>query len=239
MSAEAASKATPSFNTSCAAYLVGATVLVTSVVFAQAPGPIGEDPSYKRLLYTAHLRMFDVTIQPGASTLDHVRDHDVVSVALGDATVRTRVSSGEWTEPKSLMSGSADIAEYTGAPSTYRMENIGKTPYRAFAIENLRDRGWSTPQMVAAPGTKLLDQSRSFAVYEVRLNASTPGTSHVHQMPTVVMLLRGGVEVQGGGGESQFRMETAGRWFPSQWDPPHTLTLVGGADAHLVEVEAR
>jgi hypothetical protein len=200
---------------------------------------MSEDPSYKRLLYTAHLRMFDVTIAPGASTLDHMRDHDVVAVTLGDATVRTRVSGGDWTAPKSLMSGSTDIAQYTGMPSTYRMDNTGKMPYRGFAIENLRDRGWSTPQLITAPGTKLLDQSRSFAVYEVRLNASASRTSHVHQMPTVVMLLGGGVEVQGGGGESEFRMESAGRWFPSQWDQPHTLTLVGGADAHLVEVEAR
>jgi hypothetical protein len=58
-------------------------------------------------------------------------------------------------------------------------------------------------------------------------------------MPTVVMLVSGGVEVQGGGGESEFRMETAGRWFPSQWDQPHTLTLSGSGDAHLIEVEAR
>jgi hypothetical protein len=239
MSSATASKATPFFNTSCAAYLVVATALVSGVVLAQAPVALSEDPSYKRLLYTAHLRMFDVTIAPGASTLDHVQDHDVVAVTLGDATVRTRVSGGDWTAPKSLMSGSIDIAQYTGMPSTYRMENTGKMPYRAFAIENLRDRGWSTPQLITAPGTKLLDQSRSFAVYEVRLNASAPRTSHVHQMPTVVMLLAGGVEVQGGGGESEFRMESVGRWFPSQWDQPHTLTLMGTADAYLVEVEAR
>jgi quercetin dioxygenase-like cupin family protein len=239
MSNQAAANATLSFKAFCAASLAAAIAVVWNVVLAQAPVPMGEDPSYKRLLYTAHLRMFDVTIPPGASTLDHVRDHDVVTVALADATVRTRVSGGEWTDSQSLMAGSVDIAEYTAAASTYRMENVGKMPYRAFAIENLRDRGWSTPQLITAQGTKLLAQSRSFAVYEVQLNASASRTSHVHQMPTVVMLLRGGVEVQGGGGESEFRMETAGRWFPSQWDQPHTLTLVGGADAHLVEVEAR
>jgi len=47
------------------------------------------------------------------------------------------------------------------------------------------------------------------------------------------------VEVQGGGGESVFRMESPGRWILSQWDQPHTLTLVDSSDAHLVEVEAR
>jgi hypothetical protein len=58
-------------------------------------------------------------------------------------------------------------------------------------------------------------------------------------MPTVVMLMTGAVEVQGGGGESVFQMDTPGRWILSQWDQPHTLTLVGSGDAHAVEVEAR
>jgi hypothetical protein len=34
-------------------------------------------------------------------------------------------------------------------------------------------------------------------------------------------------------------MESPGRWFPSSWDQPHMLSLLGAADAHLVEVEAR
>jgi hypothetical protein len=96
------------------AHLLAASAVLSGVLFGQAAPSVNEDPSHKRLLYTAHLRMFDVTLAPGGSTLD-----------------------------------------------------------------------------------------------------------------------------QGGGGESEFRMETPGRWFPSQWDQPHTLTLVGRDDAHVVEVEAR
>ena len=95
------------------------------------------------------------------------------------------------------------------------------------------------PRIIAAPGTALLQESRAFAVYDVRLSAASPRTNHVHQQPTVVILLSGAVEVQGGGGESEFRMQTPGRWFPSSWDQPHTLSLIGEADARLIEVEAR
>ena len=221
------------------AHLLAASAVLSGVLLGQAAPSVNEDPSHKRLLYTAHLRMFDVTLAPGGSTLDHSHDHDLVTVAVGEATVRTRMPGGEWSEPRSVASGAVDVAGYTGAPAVHRIENVGKTPYRAFAIENLRDAKWTTPQLITAPGTKLLEQSRSFAVYDVRLTASAPKTSHVHQQPTVVMLMAGGVEVQGGGGESEFRMETPGRWFPSQWDQPHTLTLVGRDDAHVVEVEAR
>ena len=46
-------------------------------------------------------------------------------------------------------------------------------------------------------------------------------------------------QVQGGGGESEFRLEEPGRWFPSSGqDQPHTLRLVG-SNAHAICVEAR
>lgn len=221
------------------AHIVAASAALSVILLGQTAPSVNEDPNHKRLLYTAHLRMFDVTVAPGASTLDHSHDHDLVTVAVGEATVRTRAPGGEWSGPRSVASGAVDVASYTGAPSVHRIENVGKTPYRAFAIENLRDAKWTTPQLISAPGTTLLEQSRSFAVYDVRLSGPASKTSHVHQMPTVVMLIAGAVEVQGGGGESEFRMETPGRWFPSQWDQPHTLTLVGGGAAHVVEVEAR
>lgn len=218
---------------------LAAALLLGVVLLGQAPVPASEEPHQKRVLYTAHLRMFDVNVPPGGMTLDHSHDHDSVAVALGETTLRTRTAGEDWSAPRSYMPGSVNITNYTGAPAVHRMENVGETPYRVFAVENLRDRGWSMPRLITAAGTRLLEESRSFAVYDVRLTAATPRTSHVHEMPTVVILVAGAVEVQGGGGESEFRMEATGRWFPSQWDQPHTLSLLGAGDAHLVEIEAR
>jgi quercetin dioxygenase-like cupin family protein len=214
-------------------------VFTGAAALAQQPVPMSDDPHHKRVLYTANVQMFDVNVEPGGSTLDHAHDHDVVTVALGDTTLRTRQVGQEWSEPRSYAPGSVNITSYTGSPAVHRMENVGKTPYRVFAFENMRDRGWTTLRLITAPATTLVEQSRAFAVYAVRLNASTPQTNHVHQQPTVVILVAGAVEVQGGGGESVFRMDTTGRWFPSQWEQPHTLSLAGGSEAYVVEVEAK
>ena len=216
-----------------------AIVLSGAVLTGQAPVALSNEPHHKRLLYTAHVRLFDITVPAGATTLDHSHDRDILTVALGPTTFRTSQASGGWAAPRSYMAGSVNINNYTNAAAAHRMENVGKTPYRVLAVENLRERGWSMPKVVEAPGTTLTQQSRSFAVYDVRLNSSATRTSHVHQQPTVVILIAGSVEVQGAGGESEFRMETPGRWFPSQWDQPHTVSLVSGAEARLVEVEAR
>src|SRR5262245_10501713 len=162
------------------AHVLAASAVLSGILLGQAVPSVNEDLSHKRLLFTAHLRMFDVTVAPGDSTIDHSHDHDLVTVAVGQATLRTRASGGDWSGPRPVAPGAVDVASYTGTPAVHRIENVGTTPYRAFAIENLRDAKWTTPQLITAPGTTLLEQSRSFAVYEVRLNGSASKTSHVH-----------------------------------------------------------
>ena len=96
------------------------------------------------------------------------------------------------------------------------------------------------PAPLTAPGTTLRQEVRSFAVYDIRLNAGEPRTNHAHQNPSFIFLVSGAVQVQGGGGESEFRLEQTGRWFPSSGpDQPHTLSIVGTSDTHVMCVEAR
>ena len=207
-------------------------------VLAQAPVRMADESHHKRVLYAAHIRLFEILVPPGATTLDHSHDRDVAVVAIGETTFRTRVTGKEWETPRSYGPGGINLVTYTGAAGAHALDNVGKTPYRVLAVENVREAGWTMPRMIEAPATGLLQQSRAFAVYEVRLSTSVPQTAHVHQQPTVVVLLSGGVEVQGGGGESEFRI-APGRWFHSAPDQPHTLSLIGAADARLIEVEAR
>lgn len=223
------------------ALVFGMLVCATSVWGQSAPVTMNEEPHHERLTYVQHMRVFEVNLPAGEMTRDHVRDHDVVTLALGDATTRSRTAGGDWSAPVMRAQGSAEITAYTGAPATHALENVGATPYRMFVVENLRDAGaWSTLPPIDAPGTTLRQEGRSFAVYDVRLDAETPQTRHVHQNATLVVLLSGAVSVGGAGGESDFRLEQTGRWFPSFGaDQPHTLTSVGTGEAHVVCVEAR
>ena len=216
---------------------IGALVLAAAGA-AQAPVALSGEPHHRQLIYTGHVRLYEITVGRGESTLDHSHDRDMMTVSLGTPTFRTRRPGEAWSEPRSYVPGSVNIAEYTGAPAVHRMEVTGTTPYRVLAVENLRERGWSMPRMVTGPGTSLVQQSRSFAVYDVKLGTAQPATTHTHQMPTMVILVSGIASVQGGGGESEFKLDAPGRWFASAWDQAHTLTAVGGS-AHVVEVEAR
>ncbi|MSO83615.1 MAG: hypothetical protein EXQ53_10030 [Acidobacteria bacterium] len=201
---------------------------------------MNEEPHHQRLTYIRHMRVFEATLSPGEATLDHAHDHDVATLALGDMMSRLRRVGEDWSAPRMRALGSAEATTYTGVPAVHRAENVGAAPYRMLVVENLRDGGWSTPPPLGAPGTVLRQEARAFAVYDVRLSAATPRTNHVHQNPTLVVLMSGTVEVQGGGGESEFRLGQTGRWFPSSGaDQPHTLAVVGPGEAHVVCVEAR
>lgn len=202
---------------------------------------MNEEPHHQRLTYIRHMRVFEMNLPSGESTLDHTHDHDVATIALSDATIRARRMGEDWAASRMRARGSAELTVYTGAPVTHRAENAGTTPYRLLVVENLRDRGWTMPAPLTAPGTTLRQEDRSFAVHDMRLNAATPRTNHVHQNPSFIFLVSGVVQVQGGGGESEFRLEQGGTWwFPSSGpDQPHTVALVGAGEAHVICVEVR
>lgn len=218
----------------------GVLACSVSIWGQSAPVTMNEEPHHERLIFLRHMRVFEVNLPAGETTGDHMRDHDVATLALGDATTRSRDAGGEWGAPVTRAGGSAGVTAYTDAPAAHAIENVGTTPYRTFVVENLRDEGWSALPPLEAPGTTSRQQARSFGVYDVRLNADVPQSAHTHQNVTIVILLSGAVEVQGGGGEGVFRMEETGRWFPSSGaDQPHTLTHIGTGDTHVVCIEAR
>ena len=212
-----------------------------SVQGQSARDTLNEEPNHERLTFVQHMRVFELNLPAGESTLDHSHQHDVATLVLEGGTMRTRNVGEDWSAERMRALGDAELTTYTGAPASHREENVGASPYRMLVVENLREGGtWSTRPPLVAEGTALRLEGRSFAVYDARLDAQTPQTSHRHQNATLVVLLSGAVVVEGGGGEQEFRLAETGRWFPSWGDDlSHTLTAVGPGDVHFACIEAR
>jgi hypothetical protein len=214
------------------AFLLGATVVVIS-----AQVPVIEEPHHHVVLDTILLRVLDVNIAPGDTTLDHVHDRDIATVALGEGTTRARVGSGAWGEPRVRAAGTVGATSYTDAPGAHRVENVGMTPYHLIAVENLRASGWLSTKPIAAPGTIVLQQTRAFIVYDVRLDATAPVSNHPHELPLAAVLLTGTIENQGGNGETPARFDQPGKWIYIPGS--HNLRVGPSGTAHLVEIEVR
>jgi quercetin dioxygenase-like cupin family protein len=206
-------------------------------VVLSAQVPVIKEPHHRVVLDTILLRVLEVSIPAGETTLDHVHDRDIATVALGEATTRTRAGDEAWGEPRTRTPGSVNVTSYTDTPAAHRVENIGTTAYHVVGVENLRAGGWLSTKQVAAPGTTVLRQTRAFIVYDVRLDAATPVSNHPHELPLVAVLLSGTIENQGGNGETPARFDQPGRWIFIPGG--HNLRVGPSGTAHLVEIEVR
>src|SRR5262244_1642594 len=153
-----------------------AVVLLVARPSAQsAAASINNEPHHKRLLYTNDLRLWDVTLPPGQSTPPFRREYDVATVITGDGTLNVQRNGELLSASAPNARGSVIVAEHTGAPATYRIENNGTTEYRAFEIENMREGTFpAAGQPVSTPGSSVLKENRSFTVYDVVLKAHSP-----------------------------------------------------------------
>jgi hypothetical protein len=122
-----------------------AVVVLSASVIAAGQVPLSREPNYRMTFENAELRVLAVNIPPGAATLDHRHDLDIATVSMtSDTRTRLQPTGKTWgpvRPPRSL--GNATAAEYAGKPESHRLENVGTTAYREFAVENLRTSGWS------------------------------------------------------------------------------------------------
>ena len=199
-----------------------ASFCAAAVAAQSAPVTLDKEPHHKRLLYTNDLRFWDVTLSPGQSTPPFVHDYDVATVVIGDGMLNVQRNGEALTSPAPNARGSFIVAEHTGKPATYRIENNGTTDYRAFEIENMHD----------------MKQSPPFAISDLTMKPGDGPAMHQHTGAVIIVLIAGTIEQGGIGGEEPVRIRQVGQWLSLPRLQGHTLTAIGG-DARAIEIEVR
>ena len=221
-------------------------LVITAVVTAQVP--LSKEPRHRVTFENVQLRILDVNIPPGDTSLDHLHDRDIATVSMTSGTGTRLQSPGQpWgavRPPRPL--GDATVADYAGKPSSHRIENVGKSAYQLFALENLRTSGWATSPALAAPATKLTAESRAFKIYDVRLGRDGSQTSHTHAVPTIALLISGKLMSEGPDTQAKAnapapvglkQLDQPGQWVLIPRGDTHHLVRLGVGDARLVEIE--
>jgi quercetin dioxygenase-like cupin family protein len=212
--------------------------------------PVSKEPRHTVVYENADLRILDVNIPPKETTLDHVHDHDIVTVSMGgDTTTRAQSPGQAWSEPRPLRAlGQATISDFAGQSGSHRVENLGGSPYHLFAVENMRKSGWSTGRTIPVLVNAVAAESRAFKVYDVRLVRAAPQSSHTHAVPTVVVVLAGAVMSDGPDAQAKAnapapvglkQLDRPGQWLLVPRGDTHHLVRLGTADARVVEIEVR
>ena len=122
--------------------------LVISAI-AQDSVPIEKEPMHRLKFANEFVRLFDVLVPVGKSTLYHIHSHDGIGVRVSDAQIVDESMSGE-KQPLDMKYGVVTFAARP-SPQTHRVVNNGMTDFRNIFIEIL------SPQM-----RRQQDRFRSF-----------------------------------------------------------------------------
>jgi len=227
---------------------IGLILLATTAVVA-AQVPLSKEPRHHMTFENPQLRIIDVNIPPGDKSLDHRHDLDIVTVSMTAGTmVRIQTGGQPAAERPSRPLGDATVAEYAGKAQSHIVENVGKSPYQLFAVENLKTSGWSTGPAASGLATKMTREARAFRLYDVSLTRDTSQTSHTHAVPTVAVLVSGAVMSDGpdkqakdnpGAPVGLKQLTQPGQWILVPSGDTHHIVRLGVGDARVVEIEVR
>lgn len=227
---------------------MGALFLASTAVLA-AQAPLGNDAWHKVVFENPQMRVLSVEVPVGATTDEHRHDFDIVTISMNEGT-ETRVHAGQQaaTSRPARPLGNTSATEYTGKPGSHRVQNVGTRSYQLFAVENRKKSGWSSTAATVGIGTKMVQESRAFRIYDVQLAVNSTQSSHTHTSPTIAVLVRGKVMSDGPDEKAKAfapapvglrQMDQPGQWIVIPPGDRHHLVRLGTTDAHVVEIEVR
>lgn len=216
--------------------VMGLVVGMPAPARAQAPPatektvPVFEEPRHHLILDTPALRILDIQIPPGDTTLFHTHDSPMLYVPIASSRTRNQALGGEWSgggaapaaAPAEAPARPGRVnapANYVEKPSTHRVNNIGTSLFRLIGIANM------TPGDAAAPATasttKPETENRWYRAERLVIPAggSAPVPTYAGTV-VVVMQTPGSAAVDG-----------------SVWHPlngPGDLARIDGSKSHVV-----
>jgi hypothetical protein len=231
-----------------ASRLIGFFVLVSAAV-AAAQVPLSKEPRHRMTFENPQLRILDVNIPPGDKSLDHRHDLDIATVSMTTGTTTRVQSTGQpAAERPSRPLGDASVTEYAGKAQSHSIENVGKSPYQLFAVENRKTSGWSTAPAASGLATKMTRESRAFRLYDINLSRETSQTSHTHAVPTVAILISGSAMSDGPDKQAKAnpgapiglkQLTQPGQWILVPSGDTHHMVRLGPGEARIIEIEVR
>ena len=229
-----------------------ALVLLASVatLAAQTSKPFGEDAWHHVVYENPAMRLFSVNVAPGTMTDMHEHQFDIVTVSMNEGTpTRVQAPGQKQADDRAARAlGNVAANEYTGKPGAHRVENVGKRAYQLFAVENRKKSGWSTGAAATGIGTKMVQETRAFRIYDVNLALNTSQSSHTHTSPTIVILIGGKTMSDGPDAKAKEfapapvglrQLDQPGQWIVVPPGDRHHLVRLGTTDTRVVEVEVR
>jgi quercetin dioxygenase-like cupin family protein len=199
-----------------------------------------EEPHHRLVLTHQHIRVMDVKIRPGDTTLFHVHDVPALYVAVSAAPVDIQLLNEQWggTRPDAdpgRKPGDVNVdTSYVRQPITHRVTNVGSQLFNLIAITNstVSPNDLGSSEM---PGALEL-QNRWFTQRRARLSAGATQQWYSAPSPTIVVqALPGAATVLLESGE-EYALNAPGSWALVPAGARYQLTSPSSATLVVVQV---
>lgn len=176
----------------------GLAVLIFAMVSAaQAPLPAEKEPHHRLVLENAYVRVSDIILAPGESTLDHVHTRDTLQVIVAPSLMRVEVAGKPPVEVPAGDPGDVGFVAFSKMPVTHRQKNVGTLPLHMLEVEFLAASPAppQTPfQQESQNYIQVLDNDRA-RVFRRVLPSGESTNVHTHQRPMLGISVTGGNQV--------------------------------------------
>lgn len=150
---------------------------------AEKSVPVFQEPRHHLLVDTPTLRILDIQIPPGDTTLFHMHDSAMIYVPISSSRTRNQNLGEDWPAPSAAAPAAPAPAaparpgringgaNYVEKPTTHRVNNIGTTLFRLIGIANM------TPGDAAPSAASTAKPEMENHWYRVERLVIAPGTS--------------------------------------------------------------
>ncbi|MEO6064688.1 MAG: hypothetical protein ABIP49_02755 [Lysobacterales bacterium] len=107
---------------------------------AEAPAqsdvvPVEQEPRHRLALEDQYIRLFDVRVPPGDTTLYHTHQRDSIYIPISGTANLVTQELGKAAKPLSIKPGDVAFAEHSKASFTHRVSNLGTDEFHVIDIE--------------------------------------------------------------------------------------------------------
>jgi len=206
---------------------------------AQTAVPVYEEPRHRLVLTHQLVRVMDVRIAPGDTTLFHIHDAPALYVTIAASALEVQVLGGPWAQrfatgaPGRTEGDVNTDTSYAQRPLTHRVTNVGTKPFRLIAVTNAAASP-AVRDVAGMPGVLEL-RNRWFAQSRVRVSA---GARTWYPVPTATIIVApfgGPATVLLESGETHV-LSAAGSWTFLPAGTRYQLSSTGSATLVVVQV---
>ncbi len=124
--------------------------------------PVSKEPRHKPVLENKYLRLLDVWMPPGDTSLYHIHAIPSLFLPLSNTTVSSQIMGQDWVKEKYTI-GKAWYRSFSQDTLVHRVTNLGPSELHVTDIEILSTYHNNLPDIKPLPFPLLFENEKSFA----------------------------------------------------------------------------